>query len=269
MMHRLSDEIMKQTALITGAASGLGFEFARLLAKEGYHLILADKNGTALHKAAEDIRSQHYQDVKTITIDLTEDNAAIRLIEMAGPGRIDILINNAGFGLFGPFFTSDWHIESGMIRLHILNLTHLTKLVVQRMVESGQGKVLNISSMAGFQPGPLFSVYAASKAYINSFSQSLSNELKDKGVTVTLLCPGQTRTGFASEVARISGSKLSKVPFTAHATDVARFGLEAMKKGKAVAIPGFTNKVTALLSKLLPSGMTTRINRNMQERIRR
>jgi len=260
---------MVKTALVTGAASGLGYEFSKLLATDGYNLIMTDKNGSALSVAAKNIESVNKNQIETIVIDLSKPNAAQLLTDQINTNPIDVLVNNAGFGLFGFFHSSNWLKESEMIHLQVLNLTHLTKIILQRMREKGQGKILNVSSMAAFQPGPLFSVYAASKAYINSFTLSLANELKGSGISVTLLCPGQTETGFAKSVAEVSGSKLSTVPFTAKATKVAAYGYKAMKKGQILAIPGTVNKLMFFMSKILPATLLASINRRLQERIRK
>jgi short-subunit dehydrogenase len=259
---------MGKTAIVTGAASGLGFEFSKLLAADGYDLILADKNTTELSRVKVLIESEFKCKVIMILADLSKPGSTEAFINQINNQKIDILVNNAGFGLYGFFKSTDWKVESEMIHLHILNFTHITKLIIKGMLENGGGKILNVSSMAAFQAGPLFSVYAASKAYINSFSLSLSNEMKGSGITVTLLCPGQTNTNFAKSVAHISGSNLSKVPFTAEAVDIAKYGYRAMKNGKSLAIPGMMNKIMVFLSKLLPPMTTASINRRLQERIR-
>lgn len=260
---------MGKTAIVTGAASGLGFEFSKLLAADGYDLILADKNETELSRVKMLLESAYPCKVLSVIADLSKSGSAEALINQINNQKIDILVNNAGFGLYGFFKSTDWKVESEMIHLHILNFTYLTKLVLQGMLEKGEGKILNVSSMAAFQPGPLFSVYAASKAFINSFSLSLSNELKGTGVTVTLLCPGQTNTNFAKSVSEMSGSKLSKVPFTAEAVDIARYGYNALKKGTVMAIPGNINKIMRYISLFLPTMLTTSVNRKLQERIRK
>lgn len=260
---------MGKTAIVTGAASGLGLEFSKLLATDGYDLIIADKNEPELSRVKMLLESAYSCKVLSIIADLSKPNSAETLMYQINNQRIDILINNAGFGLYGLFNSTEWKVESEMIHLHILNLTHLTKLILKGMLEKSHGKILNVSSMAAFQPGPLFSVYAASKAFINSFTLSLSNELKGTGVTVTLLCPGQTNTNFAKSVAEISGSKHSKVPFTAEAAEIAKYGYKALRKGKVMAIPGSINKVMRIISLILPTMFSTSINRKLQERIRK
>jgi hypothetical protein len=140
--------------------------------------------------------------------------------------------------------------------------------VVKKMLDRKTGRILNVSSLAALQPGPLFSVYSASKAYIRSFSMALAAELRGTGVTATVLCPGQTHTNFAREVSYKSGSALSKVPMTANAEKVAVYGYNAMQKGRPLAIPGFTNQCVALLSAILPHAFMARINMQVQQKIR-
>lgn len=260
---------MEKTAIVTGAASGLGLEFSKLLASDGYDLIVTDKNEPELSRVKLFLESAFNCKVLSVISDLSKPNSAETLVNQINNRKIDILVNNAGFGLYGFFKSTDWKVESEMIHLHVLNFTHLTKLILQGMLEKGHGKILNVSSMAAFQPGPLFSVYAASKAFINSFTLSLSNELNGTGVTVTLLCPGQTNTNFAKSVANISGSKHSKVPFTAEAAEIAKYGYKALKKGKVMAIPGNINKIMKNMSIFLPIMFSTSINRRLQERIRK
>ena len=170
--------------------------------------------------------------------------------------QIDVLINNAGFGLFGTFSETDWERKLEMLQLHIITTTHLTKLLLKGMLEQGSGKILNLSSLAAFQPGPLMSLYYASKAYILSFSEAIANELKGTGVTVTVLCPGQTNTSFQRVVSNSSSD--NKIGFNvASPKDVARYGYKAMMKGNTIAIPGRFNKFLASLHRFVSRGMAT------------
>lgn len=255
-------------AIVTGAASGLGFEFSKLLASDRHPLLMIDKNEAALLEAHSFILKNFGTDADILCLNLTEPESIEHIMQHLGSRDIGILINNAGFGLYGHFISTSWESEEEMIRLHILNLTHLTKLVVKKMVDRKAGRILNVSSLAALQPGPLFSVYSASKAYIRSFSMALSAELRKTGITVTVLCPGQTHTNFAREVSIKSGSALSKVPLTANAERVAVYGYKAMLKGRPLAIPGFTNKCVTLLSAILPHAFTARINMQVQQKIR-
>ncbi|WP_338731181.1 SDR family NAD(P)-dependent oxidoreductase [Mangrovimonas cancribranchiae] len=259
---------MKNTALITGGASGLGLELAYVIAKDGYDLVLVDINSDNLSKAKQKIESKYQVNVVTLTKDLSLPNISEEIMMDVGDKQIEILVNNAGFGLFGAFHTTAWERESQMLNLHVLTTTHLTKLVLNQMVARGSGKILNLSSLAAFQPGPLMSLYYATKGYILSFSEAISNELKGTGVTVTALCPGPTKTSFQEVVS--SGTSENKITFNmANAKDVAVYGYKALKKGKPVAIPGAFNKFLATLPRMVPRGMAANIVRNIQEKNRK
>jgi uncharacterized protein len=263
-MHNLK---YKKTALVTGAASGLGFEFSLLLAKDSYNLILVDIDAKNLEYAKKRIQKSNNINVQILIKDLSKPNIAQEIFEHVEEIPIDILINNAGFGLFGAFSDTKWQRESEMLNLHINTTTQLTKLLLGGMVERGDGKILNISSLAAFLPGPLMAIYYASKAYILSFSEAIANELKGTGVTVTALCPGQTKTSF-QEVVSSTSCKNKKAFNMACPIEVAKYGYAAMLKGKTVAIPGRFNKFLATLSRFVPRKMTTSIVRKIQEKNR-
>jgi uncharacterized protein len=263
-MHNLK---YKKTALVTGAASGLGFEFSLLLAKDSYNLILVDIDAKNLENAKKRIQKSNNINVQILIKDLSKPNIAQEIFEHVEEIPIDILINNAGFGLFGAFSDTKWQRESEMLNLHINTTTQLTKLLLGGMVERGDGKILNISSLAAFLPGPLMAIYYASKAYILSFSEAIANELKGTGVTVTALCPGQTKTSF-QEVVSSTSCKNKKAFNMACPIEVAKYGYAAMLKGKTVAIPGRFNKFLATLSRFVPRKMTTSIVRKIQEKNR-
>ncbi|MBN4057827.1 SDR family oxidoreductase [Olleya sp. AH-315-K02] len=256
-----------KTALVTGAASGLGFQFSLLLAKDSYNLILIDIDAKNLEYAQKRIQKNYNINVQILVKDLSKPNIAQEIFEHVEEIPIDILINNAGFGLFGAFSDTKWQRESEMLNLHINTTTQLTKLFLKGMVIRGNGKILNISSLAAFLPGPLMAIYYASKAYILSFSQAIANELKGTGVTVTALCPGQTKTAF-QEVVSCTSSKNKEAFNMACPIEVAKYGYTAMLKGKTVAIPGRFNKFLATLSRFVPRKMTTSIVRKIQEKNR-
>jgi uncharacterized protein len=198
---------------------------------------------------------------------LSKPNVASEIINEIDPVLIDVLINNAGFGLFGTFSGTDWQRESEMLHLHILTTTHLTKLLLEGMLKRGSGKILNISSLAAFQPGPLMSIYYASKAYMLSFSEAIANELIGTGITVTALCPGPTKTEFQTVVSENSTD--NKIRFNmACASKVALYGYTAMHKGKTVAIPGKFNKFLAVLPRFLTRNRATSIVRKIQDKNR-
>lgn len=262
-------EKRQQIGLVTGAASGLGFELAILLARDGYDLILADVDAEKLQNAKEKIAAQYSSKVQLIVKDLSRSNVAEQIFQAIQDRPVDVLINNAGFGIFGNFNDTDWQREMDMLNLHVMTTTHLTKLILKGMVARGSGKILNMSSLAAFQPGPLMSLYYASKAYILSFSEAIANELKGSGVTVTCLCPGQTNTCFQDVVSNGTRSSDNKINFNiACPKKVAKYGYEAMQKGKVVAIPGSLNKFLSKLPRFVSRNTATAVIRRIQERNR-
>jgi len=259
---------MTKTALITGAASGLGYELSLLLAHDSYNLILVDIDGDKLQLVKEEINKANKCKVDVLVKDLSMPNVAVEIFEAIKNVSIDVLVNNAGFGLFGSFNNTAWNRELDMIHVHVITSTHLTKLLLDGMIKRGSGKILNISSLAAFQPGPLMAIYYASKSYLLSFSEAIANELKETGVTVTVLCPGPTKTAFQEVVSETASD--NKIGFNmACPSDVALYGYEAMQKGKTVAIPGYINKFLASLHRFVSRGMATKIVRNLQEKNRK
>lgn len=258
---------MAKTALVTGAASGLGYELSLLLAKERYHLILVDINAENLNKVGDFISKEYTTKVDILVKDLSLPNIAIEIVKDIKGIPIDVLINNAGFGLFGSFTDTNWKRESDMLHVHIITTTHLTKLILEGMVKRGSGKILNMSSLAAFQPGPFMSIYYASKGFMLSFSEAIANELKGTGVTVTALCPGPTKTAFQDVVS--DSCTENKIKFNMACPEtVALYGYKAMLKGKTVAIPGGFNKFLAALPRFLSRNAATTIVRNIQEKNR-
>ncbi|HMQ59508.1 MAG TPA: SDR family oxidoreductase [Flavilitoribacter sp.] len=261
----------KLTALITGASGGIGLELARLMAKDGIHLVLADIREKELTEARELLHKVNPGiEISTIQLDLARQEAAEDLYNsVAEQGKvIDILVNNAGFGIFGSFAETDWVREGKLLNLHILTLTHLSKLFLQGMTERRLGYILNVSSVAGFQPSPLMAVYNASKAYVLSFSEAIANELKGTGVLVTVLCPGLTRTGFQATVGVGKPEMTASSWFSSSAEEVAVCGYNALMRGKTVAIPGPVNFVLAHAHRFFPRGTVTRLVRKVQEKNR-
>lgn len=257
----------KSFALVTGAASGLGFEFAQLLAEDGYDLILVDVNEEQLLDTKKQLSDNNQITVIAISQDLSYQNSAQDLYDKIQSYPISILINNAGFGMFGSFHENEWERELSMLNLHIVTLTHLTKLVLNDMVSRNHGKILNVSSLAAFQPGPLMALYYATKSYVLSFSEAIANELKDTGVTVTAFCPGPTKTLFQETVS--ASNKEGKIAFNMGCPkEVTLYGYKAMLKGKTYAIPGKFNKFLALLPRFLSRNASTKIVRKIQEKNR-
>lgn len=241
------------TALITGASSGIGEAFAHVLAKDNINLILVARSQDKLQRIQEELPKR--VNVQIITQDLTEPNAA-QTIHNQVP-HIDILINNAGFGDKGEFHNSKNEKITQMIQLNILALTQLTHLYLKHLIET-KGKILNVASIVSFFPGPYMATYCASKAYVLSFSQALSKELQGK-VTVSCLCPGPTRSNFAQTAnfnAKKTTSKRKRIPTS---LEVAKFGYNALKKGKAVAVHGTKNKLITTAVRFIPQNLVRKI----------
>lgn len=241
----------KPTALVTGASGGIGEALARALAADGNHLILVARSADRLQALADELRGAHGVDVTVLTADLATPGAADTVAAQLGERTIDVLVNNAGFGDYGPFHESDPAKVSQMVQLNVGTLTDLTRALLPGMVSRGQGRVLNVASTAAFMPGPLMAVYYATKAYVLSFSEAIGDELKGTGVTVTALCPGPVATGF-QQGADMGSSKLVKGKQLMTADECAALALVAMKKGKPVAITGTMNKLQAMSPRFLP-----------------
>jgi hypothetical protein len=266
-MKNTDPHTISKTALITGAASGLGYELAELLAKDSYNLILVDIDEENLYRAQHNLSKTATGTIQLLVKDLSTLHIAREIFDEIGEVPIDVLINNAGFGIFGTFNETDWERESRMLHLHIMTTTHLTKLVLNGMIDRREGRILNMSSLAAFQPGPLMSLYYASKAYILSFSEAIANELKGSGVTVTVLCPGQTDTSFQEVVSE--GTSENKISFNMGCPkSVALYGYKAMLKGKTVAIPGAFNKFLSKLPRFVSRNTATAVIRKIQEKNR-
>ena len=258
--------MQKQTALITGASVGIGLELAKQFASHGHDLVLTARNRDALEAAAGTLEGRYGVRATVLVFDLAEPDAPQRLFEsvMSEGLRIDTLVNNAGFGLGGPFVETDIDREMDMIQVNIASLTYLTKLYLQPMVLRKSGRILNVASTAAFQPGPMMSVYFASKAYVLSFSQALDEELRKTGVTVTCLCPGTTATEFADR-AGVSNTRLFSLTGVANAEDVARYGYAATMRGERLALPGIKNRAHIQSLRLLPRALVTTLARKVQE----
>lgn len=261
------------TALITGASAGIGEELARIMAADGYDLVLVARSRERLETLARELEGAHGVGVRVLPADLSGAAApAVLWEQVTGLGiEVDVLVNNAGFGLYGPFVATgaepptDAAREMEMIALNVGALTHLTKLFLPAMVARGRGRVMNVASTAAFQPGPLMAVYYATKAYVLSFSEAVGVELQGTGVTVTTLCPGPTETEFAA-VADMEGSRLFRMGGVMTATDVARAGYEGMRDGKSVVIPGARNRIGAFATRLIPRRAAATVARMAQQK---
>ena len=242
-----------KTALITGASNGIGLELAKIHASKGGNLVLVARNKAKLEELKAELENQYNVSIYVITKDLSLSNAAQEVYDETKSQNIhiDYLINNAGFGDYGMFADTEWEKEEQMINLNITALTQFTKLYVQDMIQNGNGKIMNVASTAAFQPGPKMAVYFATKAYVLSFTEAIGNELKEKGITVTALCPGPTESGFV-DAAAMADSKLVKGRKLPSSKSVALYGYAAMMKGKAVAIHGILNYILANSVRFVP-----------------
>jgi len=254
------------TALITGASSGIGMELARVHAERGGDVVLVARRRELLEKLKSEIEAQFNIKAIFIVIDLSEQDAGQRLYEQVKQTgiHVDYLINNAGFGDWGPFYHQDADKCKAMLNVNILALTMLTRLFLADMVAANTGKILNVASVAGFMPGPYHAVYFASKAYVISLSRAIADELRNTNVTVTALCPGATDTEFALR-ANSQRTRLFK-GHLASARDVAIYGYDAMLRGKTVAVHGLGNKLlTSLLLRIVPASAVVKGARKTME----
>ncbi|MEO6359060.1 MAG: SDR family oxidoreductase [Sphingomicrobium sp.] len=248
-----------KVALITGASAGLGVDFARQLSASGYRLVLAARRADRLEALAAQLGN-----ARAIAIDLAKPGAAAKLVAEASEAgeHIDVLINNAGFGLGGAFAELDAARQREMIDLNIGTLTDLCRAVAPHMIERRSGAILNIASTAAFQPGPGMAVYFATKAYVLSFTEALHEELKPFGIKVSALCPGPTRTEFGD----VAGFK-NKGAFdrlSMDSADVVRIGLAGLDRNKAVVIAGVTNRIGAWSTRFAPRSAVRKIAGKMK-----
>lgn len=257
----------RRTALITGASGGIGEALTQCFAHHGFDLVLVARTESKLHELGRSLGERHGIRATVIAADLADPISPARLTTQleAGGLTVDVLVNNAGFANYGRFVDLDLDDELRLLQVNVVALTQLTGLLLPGMVSRRYGRILNVASTAAFMPGPLMAVYYASKAYVLSFSEALSNELQESGVSVTALCPGPTRTGFQAR-AQMEASKLVRGRQIMDAATVARAGYAGLMKGEAVVIPGMKNRVQTFLPRLLPRALVRRAVRNAQAR---
>ena len=238
-------------ALVTGASSGIGRDMSRYLSELGYNLILVARNKEELDNLKQELENKSSIQIQVIPEDLSNKQNCFDLYEKTKNIDIDLLINNAGFGVFGKFIETDLDKEIDLINTNITAVHVLTKLYLKDMIINNKGHILNVASIAGMEPGPLMSAYYASKAYVIRMSRAISKELKKEklNVKISILCPGPTNTNF-NNVANV----VFKAP-TMSSEKVAKYGIDKTLKGKLIIVPGITNKCVRFFSKALPDAI--------------
>lgn len=253
-----------KTTLITGASSGIGKELAYVYAEKKFNLILVARRKERLQEIKTDIVNKHSVSVELFDIDLSQFDSAEKLYvkTSALDLKVDVLINNAGYGISGQFPDIDMEKETNMLMLNMVSLTKLTKLFAKEMLKAGSGHIINIASTAAFQPIPTMATYAATKAYVLSFSEAIAYELKNTNVKVTAICPGATQSEFA-QVADVAGKSLfNKAPTS---RDLAEFIYKSMRKGKTTAIHGGKNSFLTFIIRFVPRKAVAAIAAKMMD----
>ena len=254
-------------ALVTGASSGIGYELAKLLAKDGKNLVVVARSQDRLEELKTEIENKYGTTVRVLPKDLSDPRAPQEIFSELEKEdiNVDVLVNNAGFGVYGMFSETDLQEELRMIQVNATSLIHLTKLFLKGMVDNGSGSILNVASVCSFLSTPLESVYCATKSLVLHFSEALANELQGTGVSVTCLCPGLAKTLFHKR-ANMENTKIAKRKMMDAAT-VAEAGYKALRRGKVIAIPGLIYKFAPLLARVAPRSAVTKIVRSQHERV--
>jgi uncharacterized protein len=252
----------RAVALVTGASAGIGEEFARQLAGRDHDLVLVARDRARLDALAKELSETHAAHCEVLPADLTDDSQLATVESRAR--EVDLLINNAGYGSFGKFYELDLDNELREINLNVVALVRLTHAAAAAMAERGVGAILNVSSLAGFQPGPMNATYGATKAFVTMFTEAVHEEMRGTGVSVSVLCPGFTHTEFQER----ANAPASDVPgfMWQNAPEVARAGLDGVARNKAVIIPGNVNKVLGTMSSMSPHSLTRRMSAEILKR---
>ena len=248
-----------ETVLITGASSGIGLELAKCFAADGCRLVLVARSQAAMNALAEEMRRKNNIETIVLPADLSLANAPRQVFEKLAAQKItvDVLVNNAGFGLHGGFAELPLERQMEIIKVNIMALVELTGLFLPGMIQRKTGGILNVGSVAGFVPGPYMAIYYATKAFVQSFSEALAEEVSGTGVTVNILCPGPTTTNFGN-VAR--GDKTRFVQSKAMSAEaVAQYGYFAFRNKKVIAIPGLKNQTLVFATRVMPRGAARKL----------
>lgn len=251
---------MKEHVLITGATSGIGYEFARIFAENKYNLILTGRNIEMLENMKQKMEEKYKVAVYIFEKDLSKTGSAEELYRQVKSNNInvDILINSAGFGYVNEFINEELSKDAEMMNLNINSLTILTKLCGKEMAERKHGKILNVASTGAYHPGPYTAVYYASKAYVLSLTEAIAHELKEYNVTVTALCPGATKTNFCRREGKKDNPKAKTPQF------VAKKGYDALMKGKGNIIPGIENKLLVMIPRKIAAPFIGKYQRSLK-----
>lgn len=249
----------RPVALVTGASSGIGKEFARVLAREGHDLVLVARREAEMQALATELDDKYGAKALVVAADLAEPGAAehIHDVVSAAGHEIEVLVNNAGLGGAGRFTTTDVAVDRQMLAVNVVALTELTKCFLPQMLARRRGRVLNVASTAAFQPGPFMAVYYASKAYVLSFTEALAEELAGTGVTATALCPGVVPSGFQEAANMREDAPLLRSPGAKPPDVVAEAGYRGMMRGRRIVIPGVLNKVGVQSLRVSPRRVVT------------
>jgi len=254
-------------AIVTGASCGIGYELAKILARDGKDIVVIARSRDQLEELKRDIENKHGTKVKVLVKDLADPKAPPEIFSELEKEKIyvDVLVNNAGFGVYGMFLETDLREELDMIQVNAASLVHLTKLFLKGMVEDKSGYILNAASLCAFLPTPMEAVYCSTKAFVLHFSEALANELQGTGVKVTCLCVGLARTGFQKR-AHMENCKVANRKMMDAAT-VAEAGYKALKRGKLIEIPGLVYKFAPWFARFAPRNVVTKVVRSQHERV--
>ena len=253
----------KETALITGSSSGIGLEFAKLFAADGSDLVLVARREERLNEIADELSSEHGVKVHVLAKDLSKPKAPEEIFSHLKKEKIqiDVLVNNAGFGKKEHFSETDKEMHLDMVQVNVMALTHLSKLFLTGMIERGHGGILNVGSLAGFQPGPNLAVYFATKAYVLSFTEALAEEIDNPDIKISCFAPGPVRTEFG-EKSELADSLLFKISLM-DAAPAVKAGYEGFRKGQILVIPGLKQQIVPLLNRFTPRFMIRKIAKRL------
>jgi short-subunit dehydrogenase len=254
----MTDELADRWALVTGSSSGIGLDLARELADRGAHLVLVARRRERLEEVADELSNTYGIETRVVDMDLARRGAARELyerVETFDDVEIDVLVNNAGFGIYDDFLGSDWEAQEDLIDLDVVTPVHLTKLYAEQMVERGGGYILQVASIGSFQPTPTYSTYGAAKSFLLHFSEALDFELADTPVSCTSLCPGPTATEFFD----VSGQDLTLYQrlVMMESAEVAAIGVRAMLREQRTVVPGWMNWLTVFMGRFVPRTLFT------------